>query len=79
MMTYSINDNFSFKCCGYPPFKEVHGLHYNWNRSPISRSLYKIVDLELWFKSDFEEGGELVVKRISENGKYNFSKHLKVF
>lgn len=71
----NIMGNLYFNITALPPFKDVLGSHINWTRSPINRSYYRIYDLKLWFESDFELGEELVVKRISENGKYFFPKH----
>ena len=58
--------------CSYP-FKDVHGLHMNWDISPLNRSVWRITDLDLFFTSDLNEGCELVIKRVSKNGKYEFS------
>jgi hypothetical protein len=38
----------------------------------INRELYHITDLTRWFESDFNEGEELITKRISEKGRYKF-------
>lgn len=79
MTKCNILSNLYFNTCVYPSFKEVHGLHYNWCRSPLNRTYYRIIDLKLWFESDLKEGEIKVIKRVSENGKYDFSKHLKIF
>lgn len=71
--------NLYFNISSVYPFKDTHGSHHNWNRSPINREYYRIYDLKLWFESDFELGEELIVKRISKNGKYFFPKHYREY
>ena len=71
----NIMGNLYYNTVFYYPFKDVHGLHYSWNRNSISRTHHRIIDLKLWFESDFEEGEVLVVERVSGNGKYFFPEH----
>lgn len=57
------------------PFKDVHGSHVGFHHiynNYISRSVWRITDLDLWFESDLKDGCELIVKRVSENGRYKF-------
>lgn len=67
-----------FNSASTHPFKDCLCSHKNWNRSPIDRQYYHIYDLKLWFESKCELGEELITKRVSENGKYEFCKHMKV-
>lgn len=57
------------------PFKDICCSHMNLIYSldnEIDRKIYKIVDLEKWFESNFSEGEILITKRINEKGKYKF-------
>lgn len=58
------------------PPSDVFSLHMGFANEHhyITREIHHIIDLKLWFESDFEEGEELVIRRISENAKYNFNK-----
>ena len=74
-MSYNnILSNLYFNTTFSYPFKDVHCMNMTYIRSPMSRTSYKILDLELWFESEFKEGEELVIRRVSENGKYEFGK-----
>lgn len=66
--------NFYFNVGCYPSFKDFYGMHINmsYDRYNIVRGIYHITDINKWFNSDFEEGGEYQIKRVSENGKYEF-------
>ena len=44
---------------------------YNVNHS-INRIVYRINDIELWFRSNFELGEVCLIERVSRNAKYNF-------
>ena len=61
-----------FRCAG----TDEYGRKMSWARSKINRTFYHITDLELWFSSDFEEGCELDVHRVSSDAKYGFYKHM---
>lgn len=71
--------NLYCNTCVYPPFKTVHGLNYTYIRSPLIRKRYRVTDISLWFDTDFKFGAEEIIERVSKNGKYGFSKHLKIF
>ena len=76
---HNILSSLYFNMAPYPPMKGVICEHRNCIRSSIDRSWYRITDLELWFESDFEFGEELITNRVSENGKYYFTKHMRCF
>ena len=68
-----IGNIYNHVCCVYP-FKGMIHMHLHYNYDKLNRTFYKIIDLKLWFISNFNEGEELYVKRISENAKYDFKK-----
>jgi len=51
--------------------------HMSCEYRKINRGYYHIIDIKKWFQSDFKEGEEFIVKRISEDGQYNFNRYLK--
>ena len=63
--------------CAYYPFKDLIYSHRNSNRMIMERTYYRVIDLELWFESDFEDGDEMVIIRVSEKGKYEFNRYMR--
>lgn len=69
MIKCKVLDSLDFRTPICDDFESRVCYTYNYD---MCREHYHIVDLELWFESDFEEGEELCVDRISKKGKYEF-------
>lgn len=63
-----------YNTCVYPKlYNEVYNEHMTpINYNSLCRSIYHITDLDLFFESDFEDGCEEIIKRVSEKSQYNF-------
>lgn len=72
VMSKNILENFYYKTVGVYPIKGIIHKHLRYDYDKLNRKFYRINDLELWFKSNFEEGEELYLKRVSEKAKYDF-------
>ena len=66
--------HFYFNTGFMPCFKDYLSMHihYKYDRYNMVRGMYHIIDLDLWFDTDFEEGSVYKPIRISEKSKYNF-------
>lgn len=72
-MKCNVLDSLYFNCAATPYMDDrMSCIH-----SIMERRYWEIIDLELWFKSDFNEGCKAVIDRVSRNGKYGFSKNSK--
>ena len=64
-----------FDSCPYPSIFNGYCEHMTpINYSNLCRSIYHITDLDLFFESDFEDGCELEIKRVSEKAQYIFER-----
>ena len=69
-----LSNLYCYTCCSYP-FKDVTRTHMSFDHidgEHITRKVYKIIDFKSWVESDFKESYVLVIKRTSENSKYEF-------
>ena len=75
MIKCKILDGLYYNTAPSYPMKGICSEHMScFHNRTIDRQVYKIIDLELWFKSDFKEGEKLITKRISERSKYEFKR-----
>lgn len=72
-MKCNVLDSLYFNCAATPYMDTRMSCIHNI----MERRYWEIIDLELWFESDFNEGCKVVIDRVSRNGKYGFSKNSK--
>lgn len=71
-MKCNVLDSLYYNCAA-SPYRDTR---MSYIHSIMERKYWEITDLELWFKSDFDEGCKEVINRVSRNGRYKFSKHM---
>lgn len=65
--------SLNFNSCPYPSICNCYCDHMTpINYNNLCRSIYHITDLDLFFESDFEEGCQKEIKRVSEKAQYVF-------
>ena len=74
-----MTDNYLYFNNGssYYPMKSVYGDIHEENRCFTNRRHMRVYDIRLYFISDFQDGEELVIDRVSGKSKYYFYEHMR--